>query len=43
MGIGFSDRAAEASPGPWSTTAAEVRDSFFVFFLAALFGRGWLR
>jgi hypothetical protein len=40
MGIGLSDRSAEASQGPLSTTAAEVRDSFFV---AALFGRGWLR
>jgi hypothetical protein len=43
MGIGLSDRSAEASPGPLSTTAAEVRDSFFVFFVAALFGGGWLR
>ena len=40
MGIGLSNRSAEASPGPLSTTAAEVRDSFFV---AALFARGRLR
>lgn len=33
MGIGLSDRSAEASP-------AEARDRLFV---AALFGRGWLR
>jgi hypothetical protein len=43
MGIGLSDRSAEAFTRPLSTTAAEVRDSFFVLFVAALFGRGWLR